>query len=166
MTKIFSKKKNGYAVLELLFYIAFFVALSLIVIDAMVTMAGSFRETAIQAELAQSGSILERIGREIRTSHDISSVSAADLTLSAKDADGADKTVRFLLSGSDAQLLENGVLVGNLNTPNISVMTLSFAPITTAKGKAVKILLTVKSNNDASNRIVDFYDTVVLRGSY
>lgn len=165
MIKI-SQQKSGYAILELLFYIIFFSILSLVVINAMVTMTRSFRETAIQAELVQSGVIMERISREIRASYDISSISASDLNLNTKDDAGANKTVEFLLSGSNIQFLENSVLTGNLNTPNIVVTGLTFTQVTTVKGKAVKILLTVKSNNDKLNRTQDFYDTVVLRGDY
>ena len=160
-----SQNERGYAVLELLFYISLFAVLTLVVINAMIVMAKSFRETSIQKELVQSGVIMERISREIRASYGISSISANDLILNKDDA-GANKTVEFLLSGSDVQFLEDAVLTGNLNAPNIEVTGLSFTQITTAKSKAVKIILTVQSNNDVLNRTRDFYDTVVLRGSY
>jgi len=153
--------EHGYAILELLFYIAFFAVLSLVVINAMITMTRSFRETSIQGELIQSGVIMERISREVRQAYDISSIN-----LSSTDSSGANKTVEFLLSGSNLQLLENSTLIGNLNTPNIAVTALSFTQITTTKGKAVKVILTVKSNSDALARTKDFYDTIVLRGGY
>lgn len=168
MSKIIKKNKikNGYAILELLFYITFFSIFSLLVINSMITMARSFKETTVQAELVQSGTIMERISREIRASYDISSISANDLKLNTKDDAGANKTVEFLLSGANVQLLENSVLVGNLNTPNLTITDLNFTVITTIKGKAVRIVLSVRSNNDSLNRIQDFYDTVVLRGGY
>ena len=156
MIKI-NKQKNGYAVLELLFYIAFFTVLSSVVINAMITMTRSFKETTIQAELVQSGNIIERMSREIRQASDITSISSTDLKLNA---------VEFKLSGSDIQLFENDIFVGNLNTPNIIVTALAFTQITTAKGKAVKIELTLKSANDTSDNTKDFYDTIVLRGNY
>jgi len=158
--------KKGYAILELLFYIAFFAILSLVVINAMIVMTRSFRETSIQGELIQSGVIMERISREVRQAYNISSISATDLNLDSTDNGGANKTVEFLLSGTDIQLLENGVLTGNLNTPNIAVTALTFTQVTTTKGKAVKVALTVKSNNDALARTQDLYDTIVLRGIY
>jgi type II secretory pathway pseudopilin PulG len=160
------KKRDGYAILELLFYIAFFSILSLVVINAMITMARSFRETAIQTQLVQSGTIMERMSREIRAAYDINSIGASDLKLNTKDSGGANKTVEFLLSGSNLQLLENNILTGNLNTSNIMIAGLAFTQITTVKGKAVKIFLTVKSSDDALGRNQDFYDTIVLRGSY
>lgn len=165
MSKI-NKTKNGYAILELLFYIALFAVLTLVVINSMITMTWSFRETAIQSEFVQSGIIIERITREIKGAYDINSISVTDLVLNTKDINGVNKTVEFLLSASSIQLIENSVLTGNLNTPNITVTALSFTQITTAQGKAIKISLTLKANNDPQGRLQNFYDTIVLRGAY
>lgn len=156
----------GYAILELLFYISFFALFSLVVIDAMITMTKSFKENTIQAELMQSGTIMERMSREIRQAYDINSISLNDLTLKTKDNNGTDKTVEFLLTGSDIRFLENGIFTGNLNAPNIVVTGLSFTQINTVKSKAIKMVLSIRSENDTSNKVVDFYDTIVLRGSY
>ena len=166
--KIFKlKNKNkGATLLELLFYIAFFITFSLLVISAMITMTRSFRETGIQGELAQGGVIMERMVREIRQAYDIGSLSTSDLVLNTKDSGGANKTVEFVLSGSDIQLLENGVLTGNLNTSKIVVTGLAFTQITTVKGKAVMLTFSIRSTSDALARTFDFYDTIVLRGKY
>ena len=167
MIKINTKKKSGYAILELLFYISFFALLSLVVIDAMIIMSKSFRETAVYAELAQGGTIMEKISREIRQAYDIDVTSTStNLKLKTKDANNVEKTVDFLFSGSNVQLIENSVSTGNLNTPNIVITGLTFTQITTAKSKAVKIVLSIRSSNDALARVQDFYNTVVLRGSY
>src|SRR3989344_9269338 len=85
MNKFFKKKNSGYSILELLFYIAFFVTFSLFVINAMIMMTKSFKETSIYGELAQGGVILERIGREIRQADNISSISVNDLILNTTD---------------------------------------------------------------------------------
>ncbi len=164
--KIKKETSGGYAIVELLFYISIFAIVSLVVIDAMVTMTRSFRETILQGEFVQSGVIIERMGREIRQAVDISSISATDLKLDTLDDAGASKTEEFLLSGSNLQFFENGVLTGNLNTPNISITSLTFTQITTAKGSAVMISLGIKSKNDSLARIHNFYDTIVLRGNY
>jgi competence protein ComGC len=168
MINFFKKNKTqqGYVTLELLFYIAFFVILSLVVINTMITMTRSFKETTIEAQWLQSGSIMERISREIRTAYDINSISANDLKLNTQNNVGIIKTVEFLLSGSNVQLIENNILTGNLNTPNIAITGLTFTQITTSQGKAVKVFLTVKSVNDVSGVTQNFYDTIVLRGIY
>lgn len=157
-----SKTQHGYAVLELIFYIVFFVTLSLVVIEAMITMAKSFKETSVYGELAQSESIVERMSREIRQASSIILISANDLTLNI----GASKTIEFRFISPDIQLWDTGSNIGNLNSPNIAVTALTFAQITTAKGKAVKISLSLRDNNDTHGRLVNFYDTVALRGSY
>ena len=161
-----NKNESGYAILELIFYISIFVVMSVAVINSMVVMTKSFRATSVQAELLESGNIMERISREIRQASNINTISGTDLKLDTQDDAGIAKTVEFLLSGSDVQLLENDLLTGNLNTPNIAITGLTFTQITMTKGKAVKVLLTLKSTNDVSATNISYYDTVVLRGSY
>lgn len=164
--KIKPKKQNGYSILELIFYISIFTILVFMVINAMIVMAKSFKETAIQTELVQSRSIMERISREIKQASNIALINTTNLKLNTKDSAGTDKTIEFLLSGSDIQLLEDDVLIGNLNTGSMNVMALSFTRIITPKSDGVKIFLTVKSSNDVLARNRDFYDTVILRGGY
>ena len=129
-------------------------------------MTGSFKDNIAQAELIQSGGIMERISREVRQAYGIGSISATDLKLNSKDDSGNNKTVEFQLSGSNLKLLDNGTLTDNLNPANISVSSITFTQITTAEGIAVKISLTVGATNDAEHRSVSFNDTVVLRGAY
>lgn len=166
MTKIFNNhRKRGYAVLELIFYISFFAVLSLVAINAMLTMAKSLKETAIQAEFVQSGTILEKISREIRAAYDIDATSTStDLKLDTTS--GTNTKVEFKLLGSDLQFLENDVFTGNLNTPNIIITSLNFTQINTTKGAAVQIYMVLRSSNDPSGRLQSFYDTIVLRGDY
>jgi Tfp pilus assembly protein PilE len=162
------KSKNyGYTLMELLFYISFFSIISLLVINSLIIMTKSFKETTVQAELGDSSSIMERMSREIRKASNISTITASDLKLDTiDDTTSAAKTVEFLLSAGSVQLLEDNILTGNLNTPNITVTGLIFTQITTTASQAVKIHLILKSNNDSLGRTVDFYDTVGLRGSY
>ncbi|MFH1608746.1 MAG: hypothetical protein ABH951_01855 [Patescibacteria group bacterium] len=159
-------KKSGFAVLETILYISFFAILSIVVINSMITMMRSFKETKIQSELIQGSSILEKVSREVRQAYAINSISENDLKLNTKDDAGVNKTVRFVLSGNDVQYFENDVLTGNLNPNNVSVSELTFTQIITVEGSAVKITLTISSTNDSLGRTADFYDTVVLRGDY
>jgi Tfp pilus assembly protein PilE len=165
ITNMRNKNEKGYAVLELLFYISIFGVLSIVVINAMIVMTRSLKETSLQAEYTQDGTILERISREIRNAADITSVSANDLVLST--ASGASfKSVEFKLVGSNIQLWDSGSNIGNLNPASTTITALTFTQITTAQGKGVKIAFTVRSTNDPLARTQDFYDTVTLRGTY
>jgi hypothetical protein len=160
------KNSAGYAVLELLFYVSFFLALSLAVISAMVTMSRIFRETSLYTAISRSSYILERISREVRSAEDITAISVNSLKLNSRDELGNLKTVEFVSSGGDLRLLENDILVGNLNAPGTTVSELSFIQISTAESKAVKIYFTVSSDKDTLGRAFEFYDTIVLRGNY
>ena len=160
------KVKGGYTLVEILFYIALFSVLTLAIINSFVTMTKAFKEISIQSDLVQSSLAIERMSREIRQAYGINSITTSDLKLNSKDELDNNETVRFLLSGSDIQLFENDVLTGNLNTPNIQVVNLSFTQITTVNGNAIKISLSVKSGRDMTNRVENFYNTVLLRGDY
>src|SRR3989344_5037465 len=107
--KNFRGENSGYVLLELLFYISFFAAMSLAVVSALITMAGSFRETAILAKLSESAGIIERVAREIRGAEDITLLGAGNLKLSTTDEAGQPETVEFLLDGTDIELLEDDV---------------------------------------------------------
>ncbi len=161
-----SKTNGGYTLVELVFYVSLFAVLTLSVINAMITMTKSFRETSINVQLTQSSNIMERISREVRQASAVTVSSPTNITLTTTDSAGSPKTVQFILSGSNIQLLENGASVGNLNSPRIVVTGLTFTEITTVEGKALKIFFTVRSTTDTQGRLIDFYDTVVLRGGY
>lgn len=160
-----SNTQRGDTILEVIFYISLFAVMSIVVIDAMIMMSKSFKETATYTELVQSGAIMERMSREVRDANNITTISGTNLVLATTDSSGTAKTVEFSLSGTNIVLTENGAVTGNLNSPNISVTALSFSQITTANGKAVKMSLTLNSKNDTSLPVT-FYDTVVLRGQY
>ena len=167
MTEKYIKKSNsGYALLETLFYIALLAIFSIAIVNAIIVMTRSFKEVAIQSELMQGGAIMERMTREIKQAKSISIIGANDLKLNTEDSAGAAKTVEFLLSGANIQLLENDALSGNLNTSNLAVSNLTFTQIITLNGEAVKVSLTLSSSHDALSRAYDFYDTIALRGSY
>ena len=160
------KNKNGYAILETLFYIAFLTVLSVVVINSMIVMIKSYHETKIGNELMEGSAIMERMSREVRKAYGINTISSNDLKLDTKDGSGVNENIEFKLVGSDIQILETNKTTVNLNTTTLAITGLSFTQITSAKGKAVKIVLTIKSTNDTQNRTYDFYDTVALRGGY
>jgi len=166
MTKHKNKNQKGFAVLELIFYIALLVVFSTAVINAMLIMTKSFKETAIHADVLQASHIMEKISRETRKSASINAISTSVLRLNTTNDAGASKLVEFSLSESNVLFLENSILTGNLNSSNIVITNLVFSEITTTSGKAVKVSFSVRSTRDSLNRTYDFYDTVVLRESY
>ena len=160
------KLNKGFVLLETIFYVVLFGILSVVVINSLITMTQAFQATSISAQLSQGSNIMEKITREIRQSSGINAISASSLTLDTLDDGGQDKTVEFLLVGTNIQLIENGKSSGNLNATNVSILDLNFTQITTQEGIAVKIFLEISSNDDPTSRSEKFYNTAVLRGSY
>ncbi len=158
--------QGGYSLIELLFYVSFFAIFVLVTINAMIIMTRSFRETTHFSQLIQSGSMVERMVREIRQASGVTIISATSIRIDTLDDAGLAKTEEFTLSGSNLEFYENGISSGNLNSPNITLTALSFSGVTTARGSAVKVSLSIRSTDDSLSRVYNFYDTVVLRGNY
>lgn len=159
-------KKSGYAVLELVFYIALFAILSIVVINSLVTLTKSLRETKVEREVSQGGVLMERISREIRAADSINTITSSSLKLNTTNESEVNKTIQFTLSSGSILLYEDDVLSGYLNSSNITITGLSFIEITTSHGKAIKVDLSLRSNNDKDARVETFYNTVILRGAY
>ncbi len=162
----FKKKQAGFTLVEMLFYVALFSVVSLILIKAIITMVASFRETQITADINQANQIIERVSREIRQADSINTISTSSIKLDTTDSSGNAATIAFTLSGTNLELRENDVLIGNLNSTNLALNSLSFTQITTTQSEAVKFTMTVHSSRYGSTRTANFYDTLVLRGSY
>ncbi len=160
------KTNKGESIVETLFYIVLFVMFSIVIINAIITMMKSFKQTAIERELTQSGTIMETISRDIKGAYSISASStSSDLILNMNSA--GNQTIEF--NGTtlpNIVLKQNGSIIGNLNAPNISVTNISFTSISTTKGQAIRIILSVKSNEDPLGDIETLNDTVVLREAY
>lgn len=176
MKFIQSKKLNkGYGILELVFYVAIFAITALLVINSILTMVSSFKETKANNNLIQSSKILERISREIRSSE---SAAINGSSVSLTNQDGVVTT--FTLNNDDISLYESGNLVGVLNPANISVISLTFTNIVFVRNgstyvagdvvplnsDAVKVALTLEVNSFGVIKSKTFYTTVVLRESY
>lgn len=160
------KKKTGYALLEMVFYISLLVIVSVLVINSMITMMKSFKETRILSELTQNSAIVEKISREIKQAYQIYSINSTNLSLNTRDENEVEKIISFNLVGNDIQYLENGTLIGNLNSNNININSLSFTTINTNQGQAIKFYFSCSSVLDSLNRNIYFYNSAVLRGTY
>ena len=162
------KKEGGFTLVETLFYISIFVVLFLVVINAMILMLRSFKQTMVNRDLLQGGVAMERMSREIKNGVNITTATTGDLDFFVNDENNPGNTItyHFLLVGTKILAKSNNIDIGDVTSPNISVTALNFTQINTVNSKAVKISLTVQSNRFGSTRTETFYDTVVLRGSY
>jgi type II secretory pathway pseudopilin PulG len=167
MIKLKQKTNRGDTLVEMIFYVALFAMLSIVVINSIIVMMKSFKTVEIQKEIIQAGGIMERISREIREANKIGALnSPSDLEINTKDSTGASEILGFVFSGSNINLLQNSNNLGNLNSPNIAVTSLSFTQISTAEGSAIRIQLSVSSKDDPQSIVYNYNDTIVLRGNY
>lgn len=163
------QKNKGISLVEILLYVAIFTVMSIVIINSMITMTKAFAETSVKSDFIQSSNILERMSREIRKSIGINTFATSDLKLNTTDSTGAAKTIEFKVVGTDLQLLDSSVNSGspiNLNPTHIQVSSLVFTQITTPKGSAVKIILSVQDTKDKTLKTETFYNTIALRGNY
>lgn len=161
------KNNRGYTLVEMLFYIVLFSMLSILVINSIIVMMQSFKEIRIQSEISEGSNIMERISREIKQAYQINNLdNPNDLRLDIKFDEDTTKIVEFYFTDSDVELKEDGTYIGDLNSPDIKIIDLTFTQISTSKGKAIKVFLTIMSNNDTKEREYYFYNTLVLRGNY
>lgn len=164
--KKFFKNKKGFSLLEMVFYVAIFIMLSMVIIESTIIFTKSFRVAKINVELSEGANIMERISREIRSASSVVSISSNSLKVRVEDGTLVGDSSQFTLSGSDLLFYEDDVLVGNLNPTTLSISGLTFTQITTANSTAIKIEFTATSTRYGGTNSATFYNTVVLRDSY
>lgn len=165
------KNKKGFSLIEIVIYIAIFSMVSLLVIKSLSLSMKSFAATRTNIILEEAGlNSIERISREIRASNSIdlvnSDLSNGILKLNSLDASGAPMDVQISNDNGKLDLYEGGVLLGNLLGANVTLENLSFSPISTTHSQGLKVNISIKSNYGASDKQANFYDTLILRGSY
>lgn len=160
------KTKNGYTLVETIFYVSLFAIVSFILLDVLMKMTDLFINTAVRADIVQGSKILENISRELKQGENFT-FSSNILTVNTRDEYGNPRTVVYTLSGTNIGI-NDSVLgnLGNLNTPNISVVSFDIDSINTLQSKAAKIYLSIRSNRDVVANVENFQNTIVLRGSY
>lgn len=166
-------KKSGFTLIEMVIYSALLALISILTINTVLAMsraAGSFREARNIGLAADAG--VERMVRDMRSAtliNDAGSSFGANpgvLNIDIVDPDtNASSTVEFYLSGTALARRAGGV-VQILTAPTTEVTSLVFRKFTTAKSQAIRMEIILRSGHGISQKTENFYDTVVLRGSY
>lgn len=160
--------QKGYSLMELLIYIAIFIAISVVIIQALVLMMRTYTSAVAYRRLQTNGEIImERIIRETRSADSINIVSSVFgshpgvLTVQSTDEDSVAHTVTFSIASGALQIDDNGS-VGNLSSSEIVIDALIFRRFTTNSSEGVKVELTIST---ANGLIVSapFYSSIVLR---
>lgn len=178
----FSKKKSlvcGFSIIEIIIYLSIFTFISIFVVNALIVSMSSFSTTSTNHALLEGGlSSMDRISREVRQANSIDSIDIDNSpgTLQLNSTDTLGKVIAVKIKKETDLSLNiyksvytsptNLVLVDNLLNSSIVVDSLIFRRIDTKAGEAVKIEMTLRDTKSKNNRSANFYDTVILRGSY
>lgn len=170
---MYTKRNKGHSLIEIIIYIAIFSALFVVVINSIVVVFRTYGTTRTNRDLQESGSIvMERLVREIHQAKNIDvtnsvlATSPGVLQLNSTTQGGTVTVMRFVTSNGALNLYQDGTIIGNLLGQNVTVTSLIFRRITTTNGEAVKIEMTLRDNRSPSLKQANFYNTVILRGSY
>ena len=160
-------KSKGFSLVEILIYLAIFTTLSILVINSFINIISSFNTTNTNRKLQEAGlGSMERVVREIRQakSIDIANSSSNTLQLNSTNSSNNPMIIKIISENNDLNLYKDSNLEGNLLLSKIDLTSLVFRRISTSLGEAVKIEMTLQDQR--SDKAVNFYDTVILRGEY
>jgi len=167
MHRLLRTSSRGMTLLEALIYVALLVLLLTAIIGLFVSMMRSYGALIVARHINESATIgMERMMRDIRAA---SSVDAASI-LNANPGQltllsGATTTMFSLVNGS-LRVRENGIDIGSLTLPDVSVDTLMFEKITSSSILGVRIQLILTATSSVGTKSESFEDFAVLRGAY
>lgn len=163
------KRKKGFSIIEIIIYLSIFGTLSIFVINSFIVSISSFNKVLLNHSLAEAAvSSMDRISREIRQagSIDIAYTTSELLQINSFDSSGNDVLIKIVKEGNALNFYRNNIFIGNLLDEDVSVDSLNFRRIETSSGEAVKIEISLYSKKGKNEKIENFYNTIILRGSY
>ncbi len=157
--------KKGYTLVEIIIYASLFAILLAAIMNSSSLLTRSYRQIRTVKNTQMSAlSAMDQMTRHIRQSESIDGsetvygVAVGSLLLRSTDSVGVAHTVKFYLRGETVMMDKDGVLFGPLTDGKTTVTSLIFRQIDSGNSVGVKIELTLGGKN--------FYNTVMLRGSY
>jgi Tfp pilus assembly protein PilV len=172
MSLSISKKNTGFALAEMLVYMAIMTVITLAIVNVVVVVLKSNKESFTYNNLRNSAVLaMEKMTKEIRSSvsWDVSQSSNNILYLNSIDDSGNARVVEFYVQ---SQVLmgfsstTSGVYSGPLTLNGTKVDNLTFKYLDNTNSKAIKIELAMEAGQGNAIKTETFYSTIVLRGSY
>lgn len=167
------KRNTGFTLIEMIIYVVILGIIAVLAINSSLEMTKAYVNLRVSRDMnASATAMLERMTREIRGASDIDlaqstlGANPGRLTLNTKDAVGADTTVEFYWENGLIKVKEGGVAKGALMTPSTQASNFIVRTLSNDNSKAIKIDLTVAATRGNVSKIRNFYNTIVLRGSY
>jgi len=173
MNKFF-KKEKGFSLVEIIIYLGIFSFISIFTINSLIISMSAFNATHTNHILLESGlSSIDRISREIRQANSIDigssylGSSPGVLQLNTKDSSGISTTIKITKEGSVLNLYSPAnTLIAPLLDSDVAIDSLIFTRIDTTAGEAVRVEMTLRDTKSKTIKTENFYNTIILRGSY
>ena len=171
--------RRGFSLIEVVLYVSLFSLMSLLTLEALYQTVRAFTNLRISRDINDSSvKIMERITRDIKgaTEIKVSSVFDTDpgtLTLTTVSASGTPMVVQYIRVGNAIHLreaaTEAGLVAGDkgsLLSSQTSISGVLYRRINTGNTEGIKIELHITASRGAVTATHEFYNTVILRGSY
>lgn len=161
--------KKGMTLVEVVVYIGITVVLLVAVVSVILFVTRSLADLQASRDVRNSAiTALERMGREIRSAESIGGATVFDqpdgqLELSTG---GTPETILFTLSDGVVQLSEDGIYVGDLTLPTVTVTDMTLRHITTTASEGIRVEITFESVGGEHGTAATFYTTGIVRGTY
>jgi len=180
MLQTSSQIKKGYSLVEAIVYVALLSVFISAVTYASSSLLRSFSDAKDVTRIETSAiAAMDRMIREIRSASSVDTSSSCLYDPPFRDGcdpelgvlklnkmiSGSPHSVRFYISNGQLMLEEDGVLTGPITSSRTEIQSLRFRHSVSTVSEALKIQLAINPN-DNPDKIENFYDTAVLRGSY
>ncbi|OIO33077.1 hypothetical protein AUJ44_01140 [Candidatus Nomurabacteria bacterium CG1_02_47_685] len=166
-------RKKGFTLIEMLIYIVFLSAASVVAVTSLFTIVRAVAEIRLAQDINDSATaVLGRTMREIRDAYGIDAIQSAfgtnpgRLVLLTKDDMGNNVARDFFVENGAIKLKEDGVDQGSLISQNVTVDNLVFTNITTANSQGVKITMQISGVRGNLSKTGSYDATAILRGEY
>jgi Tfp pilus assembly protein FimT len=165
-------KNRGFSLVEMLVYVFVLTLFSLLVVESLLGMSGSYRRLVAARAIANSGVVsMERMTREIRNATDVNvllstlDAPSGRLHLVTSNDDGYMQNVSFALEEGVINVYRNDILVGPLTVGRASTTQLVFRVYESGRSKAVGIEMALEAASGSYIRTTPVTAFILLRNS-
>lgn len=169
------KYSRGMSLVEMIIYLSLMVLLLGVIVNTVLVLTTHYRAVRNTREIEDSATaVIDNLSRQIKNADEYIAASSTFQTSPSRialvDRDyttGNSTTTEFYVSNGKVMIAENGIELGPLTKESLVVVGFILKPITTSRSTAIKIELSMQSDQAAPSIISkNFYTTVVMRGSY
>ena len=172
-----NKKDNGFSLIETIIYTAILAVTTIFVVSSLLKTVSAFNSFRVSKKINASAiGALEKMTREIKSADQVDKINSvfdtnpSKLIINKTDPNtGAPAVIEFSVSNSRLTIKKDNDAPIALTSSGTEVINLIFRQVATStnqRSEAIKIEMTIKSGYGNYQKTENFYDTIVLRGSY